>query len=317
MSEMTASHLVDLLHAAIATGDDDAVAAYVAAGADLSARRGAEMLPGKKDHAGVNAYHLAAQQGAGILRLLLDAPVQKGFFESFEEGDEVFDLIRLALKNRDADVLDLLVNHGFPLNAKGGDGLVPLQFLVKRVGGGDAAFDMLVTLCRAGADINGLATKGGDTPLMMLARNGWARAFDYLLEQGLDYATPTANGDTLLHAAALGPSAEVMARTLALGINVNARNRQGKTAFYIAAHRNRTQHIDLLLSAGADPTIADLKGRTPAMVCQGPLQQRTQNKVSRAQRDWQEASRKRGPDKNRPDKNRSDKKQVIYRGRKR
>jgi ankyrin repeat protein len=187
-----------------------------------------------------------------------------------------------------------------------------LQFLIKRIGGGDAGFDMLVTLCHAGADVNGLATRGGDTPLMMLARNGWARAFDYLLDQGLPYAGHTDNRDTLLHAAALGHSADIMARVLTLGLDVNARNKQGKTAFYIAAHRNRTQHIDLLLNAGADPTIPDIKGRTPEMVCQNPLQQRTQAKVSRAQRDWEAATRQR-----RPEKQPITKRQLAIRGRKR
>ena len=48
--------------------------------------------------------------------------------------------------------------------------------------------------------------------------------------------------------------------------DVNARNKAGQTALMMAALFRRTNQIDMLLKAGADPAIADASGRTAAIV---------------------------------------------------
>lgn len=101
---------------------------------------------------------------------------------------------------------------------------------------------------------------------------------DALVKAGLDARKTNANGGTLLHSA-IGSSTtpELIARLIALGIPVDARDDEGETAIFEALRMESPQCIPWLQKHGADIEATDKQGRTPLMVEAG-------------QRGWYESS---------------------------
>lgn len=97
-------------------------------------------------------------------------------------------------------------------------------------------------------------------PLKTFAEAGDAAAVRFLLERG---ALPdlTSTGDTALHAAVGADSAECVRLLLEAGANPNQQNVDLCVPMYrVASH----EVLDLLLSHGADPNIADQCGFKPS-----------------------------------------------------
>jgi ankyrin repeat protein len=61
----------------------------------------------------------------------------------------------------------------------------------------------------------------------------------------------------------------IAARLLKEKCDVNARNKAGQTGLMMAALFRREKQIELLLAAGADPTLTDAEGRSAAAVAAG------------------------------------------------
>jgi hypothetical protein len=80
-------------------------------------------------------------------------------------------------------------------------------------------------------------------------------------------------GDTPLHTAAAAKRAELLARLIAAGADMMARNRLGATPLHYAASGNpdsprwnpaaQAEAIGVLVAAGADPNATDKNGSTP------------------------------------------------------
>jgi ankyrin repeat protein len=125
----------------------------------------------------------------------------------------------------------------------------------------------------AGADINRRCAcqgyfEGGLTPLSMAAvsgRNHAAAIVDLLLAHGASVEVPTNEGRTpLMLALDRYGRTEVAERLVSAGANPNVADQRGHTALGLAAQR----HPDLLrklLAAGADPNLRDSRGGTPLM----------------------------------------------------
>ncbi|HEY9843695.1 MAG TPA: ankyrin repeat domain-containing protein, partial [Candidatus Obscuribacterales bacterium] len=108
----------------------------------------------------------------------------------------------------------------------------------------------------------------GASALMYAARGGQTEIFERLLRSGAVTETTT-GGETLLMAAAAGSHARIVEILLARKVDVNARDRQGRTALMLlCAYRDydrldaQLALIEALLKAGADPGLRDLSGRT-------------------------------------------------------
>lgn len=68
----------------------------------------------------------------------------------------------------------------------------------------------------------------------------------------------------LLRAAELG-DVQVVRRLLELGLPVNLRNEKGWNALTVAAYHQHVELVEFLLSRGADPNSANVKGTTALM----------------------------------------------------
>jgi cytohesin len=114
----------------------------------------------------------------------------------------------------------------------------------------------------------------GATPFLRAAQSGDVILMKLLLEHGADPKIPTAHNDTALSVAAgIGwvegvtlewspaESLEAIKRCLDLGIDVNAADDQGRTALHGAAHKGRTDVIQVLVDHGANLEAHDFGSR--------------------------------------------------------
>jgi ankyrin repeat protein len=74
-----------------------------------------------------------------------------------------------------------------------------------------------------------------------------------------------ADGDRLIHIAAFAGDTRTIEWLLDAGEDINATGDMGQTAAHYAATNLHKDAFDLLMSRGADPTIVDELGHTPAM----------------------------------------------------
>lgn len=128
--------------------------------------------------------------------------------------------------------------------------------------------DIIEPLIKLGADVNA-HDKRGFTPLILAAYAGQMETAEALIAAGADACKPDANqGNTAQMGVAFKGEDAIAARLLKAGCDINARNKAGQTALMMAALFNRSNQIEMLLAAGADPAIADASGRTAASVAQ-------------------------------------------------
>jgi hypothetical protein len=114
----------------------------------------------------------------------------------------------------------------------------------------------------------------GATPFLRAAQSGDVELMKLLLEHGADPKIPTAHNDTALAVASgIGwvegitfewspkETLEAVKMCLDLGIDVNAVDDQGRTALHGAAHKGRTDVIQLLVDRGANLEAHDFGSR--------------------------------------------------------
>jgi ankyrin repeat protein len=122
----------------------------------------------------------------------------------------------------------------------------------------------------------------GATPLLRAAQSGDLVLVDKYLEHGADPKLATEDGTTaLMVAAGIGwvegvtyewSPAQTLAtveRLIALGVPVNAQNLDGQTALMGAAHKGRSDVVQLLVDRGADLSLRDIGSRDTIHVLAG------------------------------------------------
>lgn len=122
-------------------------------------------------------------------------------------------------------------------------------------------------LLQEGEDVNGRDPGApGWAPLHFAAAMGHVAMVDFLIERGADVNLKGSDGNTPLHAAGFMVAGDKSVSTLIRrGASVNAANAQGKTPLqrYISTHSYiESPSINVLLEAGADPTIVDTSGHS-------------------------------------------------------
>jgi ankyrin repeat protein len=202
-----------------------------------------------------------------------------------------------AVAERQAAVVDLLINAGADIHARSNKGFTPFLFAVRN---GD--FPIVRRLLEAGADVN---QPGGDgtPPLILAIVNAHYELAVFLMDAGAD-VNADAPGGTALHAAvrtrnyeygkvvrpAAVPTGNLddlgfLRRLLDYGAYVDARitkplPRQGgfdnnylplvgATPFLLAARAADPTTMRILLEYGADPSLPTNQKVTPLMVAAG------------------------------------------------
>jgi ankyrin repeat protein len=157
-----------------------------------------------------------------------------------------------AAQKDDPDLLDVLVQHGAQINARGQNGLTALYVAVMRNNERSVKY-----LIAKGARLDQLAYMDARghlyTALMVAAFNGNVRLTELLLNNGANLEKRNNFGNTALMEAALAPQPEQLKFMIEHGANVNARSPKGHTALTYAVESGRTENIKVLLAAGAVP----------------------------------------------------------------
>ena len=254
-AELTGGETV--LMTAARTGLIEPVRLLIESGAD----------PESRDRNGQSAIMWAASAGhAGVVQLLIESGAD------WERGlDSGFTPLFFAVREGRAEAVRVLLDAGADVNDSmrtrrtGGKrprrGMSPLVLAVE-----NGHFELAVMLVEAGADVND--QRSGYTALHTLS---WVRKPDrgdnpsgdpspigsgdmtslqfvrYLAEQGADMNLP------------LQRSPEMISRV----------SQKGATPFFLAAHTADAPLMRLLVELGADPTLTNAQGTTPAMVCAG------------------------------------------------
>lgn len=147
-----------------------------------------------------------------------------------------------------------------PLQMPSPERLQELLFTAARMG----RDDMIPDLLRAGADVEARDARGY-TALILASYNGQVSTTELLLSLGADVnAGDGERGHTALMGISFKGYPEIARRLVASGADVNARNFAGQTALMTAVLFNQMEIVDLLIDAGADPSIADANGHSVA-----------------------------------------------------
>ncbi len=224
--------------------------------------RGAKLAPSAKN--GVTLLHEAA---FGNLPRLCQWLHQEKFSLSSKDADGETPL-HWAAQNGSLDSAQLLIQLGADVNAKADGGVTPLH---------EAILSRSEPLCRLllekGADANARASLlANATPLHLAAAMSQANLCELLLAHGAD-PSQTMEGEldgfdltgwTPLHVASFrGNRTDVLNVLLSHGANPGVADSAGCTPLHLAAGKGFADSCSFLLSKGAPPNASDKSGFTP------------------------------------------------------
>ena len=234
---------------------------------------------------GLTPLVLAARQGdLESTRILLDAGADANQVTQYG-----WTPLLTATQNRYYRLASFLLDHGADANIANTGGWTPLYLATdnRNIEGGDYPvrqpdmdhLEFITKLLDRGANVNARAMdstetrtiftmqwlyEDGATPFLRAAQSGDITLMRLLLARGADPRIPTTNNVTALAVAAgIGwvegvtyewseaDNIEAVKMCLDLGIDVNARDGDGRTALHGAAHKGRNAVVHLLVDHGA------------------------------------------------------------------
>lgn len=181
-------------------GDAEIVELLLAAGADINARS-----TDSKETALLKALrgpHVA------VIRKLLEHKADVGLGDAYGNNPFIS-----AVLSGNIEVAEMLLDSGADIEkgmdeAGGFEGVTPLMFAF---GLPENEREMIRFLVKKGADVNGGADKGSETPLVLAAKHGRVDAVKVLIELKADVNAKTKDGDTPLKAAKRGKQEQIIA----------------------------------------------------------------------------------------------------------
>ena len=210
----------------------------------------------------------------------------------FVENNLNGNLLHLATKGGDVDIIKAILSHGFDINSRDDECNTPLMvaaacanvqavnyllekdadLLLTGKGGlsslhfasqGDNVA-IIETILSKGLDIDIKDDCGtGLTPLAVAILFKNLEALNYLLNKG---ANPFVewnhiNGNSL-HLATIGGDVDIIKAILSHGFDINIKTSEGLTPLMLATFTKKAAVVDCFLENGADPTLRDNSGRT-------------------------------------------------------
>ena len=169
--------------------------------------------------------------------------------------------LRQAAAAGDAQAVRDLLRRGANIEARDDRGRSPLLLATHA-----AAIEAARVLIEAGADVNAMDDIS-DSPYLYAGAEGPLEILRMTLEHGADLASVNRYGGTALIPAAHHGHVDIVRELLGTGIDIDHVNYLGWTALLEAVilgdgGRRQQDVVRILLTRGADPTIADRDGGT-------------------------------------------------------
>ena len=251
-----AAHAGDLFQS-IRADDRADLRRQLAAAADVNAR---------DNHGNTPLIYASGFGSLEAVRLLLDS----GADANARNGLDATGLVWAAA---DLAKVQLLLSHGADVHARTRLERTPLMVAAAC----DGCSESVRLLIEKGADVRA-RDKGGTTALALAAQAGDADSIRLLLAHGADPRKASESGLTPLMLALTNCSLRGAADLIAHGAGVNAANSSGGTVkfgaielvhltpLHYAAPYCGADLVKMLLDAGAEPNVADIRGMTPLML---------------------------------------------------
>jgi len=169
------------------------------------------------------------------------------------DPNKVYTPLHYAAALPTPEIAALLIAHGADVNAEDGFGTTPL--LAAAVGSHLATVRLLIA---HGANVRASEHVSGQNALMRGIHD--VEVARLLLDHGLEVNARDRNGRTALMQCYTAPLAGLL---IERGADVNARDVLGHTALMTAVQSFQTPYVALLLQHGANVNIADNQGNTP------------------------------------------------------
>ena len=125
--------------------------------------------------------------------------------------------------------------------------------------------EIVALLLEGGVDVETPTSRCGRTPLSMAAGDAQPDVVALLLSHGADVDAETGSGVAALYAVADSPSpraAETARLLIDNGVDLNVRDRFGRTPLHLAASHGRNEVVELLVAKAADVNAVTRDGQS-------------------------------------------------------
>ena len=208
---------------------------------------------------GLISIHLAASVDCS--NETIQAIIDNGADVNTRDEDSLTALMLACLKGN-IEAINALMNAGANPNIVHANGLICIHFAVL----GDRSKETLQALINHGIDVNATSkasnnATSNETALLLACQKGFVEAINVLLNAGADPNLADTEGESSIHHAIYGEcSKETLQAIIDHGADVNAVNKDSRTAIMIACAKGNTEIMNALLNAGANPNIVDVHG---------------------------------------------------------
>ncbi|WP_204102235.1 MULTISPECIES: ankyrin repeat domain-containing protein [Spirulina sp. CCY15215] len=164
--------------------------------------------------------------------------------------------LEIAVRYGHIEIVELLLKHGATIDKRYS---IELDIATQK-----GHLEIVKLLIEAGANMN-VSYQDENPPIVRAINNADRRLFDYLAPLTNPELCESAKGGALFNAAATG-NIHIFKFLQKIGIVLNARDYEGKTALMLAAIFGQSQVVKTLLSLGFKISTRDEYGRTALML---------------------------------------------------
>ncbi|CAC5403694.1 unnamed protein product [Mytilus coruscus] len=205
----------------------------------------------------LTALHYASANGhREIVSILLD----NGFDLNALTPDGV-SVLHCAVENGQKEIVSELLHNDCDLHRVTDYGRTVLHWAAD-----NGHIEIVPVLLDKELDLLNHVDKDGWLALHLAAQNGIMDIVSELLRRGSDSNAATSDGNTALHLSSSTGHKEVVTVLLDHAADPNAKNEEGNTVLHLSARNRHKDVVLILLDNAADPNAVDADGNTPLIL---------------------------------------------------
>jgi uncharacterized protein len=176
--------------------------------------------------------------------------------------------IVVELKRNEVSIIELLLSHGWDINAQNNFGATPLHYVALRK---DSGKNVALLLLKNSASLE-ITTNLGHTPLHIACERYKLDLVQVYLDHKARPECLDRNNNTPLHILLMSPGRDTIAKDildvfLKTGVRINSKNNEGNDPLLLACAKGYTKVCQLLLQNGGNPRVVNDMGNTVVHQC--------------------------------------------------